>query len=409
MPVGLCGHFGGFELLRLTSERLPWALAATQLVSWGSIYYSFSLFLLPMEQELGWSRQNLLNALSLGLLTAGACAPLVGAHIDRWGGRRLMAGGSFLAAVLLLLWAWAPSLGSFYAIWVGLGIAQAMTLYEPAFAVLNRELGSESNRAVVKVTLVAGFASTVFIPLTQALVASLGWRHALYILAGFNIFLCLPLHGALPARAIPPRSKALGGARSVLATIAFWGLLMNSVANGLVFSIVTFHGLPLFVEHGMSAGAAVGVMALIGPAQVLGRIFMLAPIRHLTPTRVGRIAGFLLPLGLVAFLSLPDAIAGGVFLAVCYGASNGITTILRSTATAELLGRQNFGVVTGMIATPTSAARALAPAAAALLWTHSSSYGPVLYGLLGSSLVGAIAFWVASASPVVAELASTPS
>ena len=113
-----------------------------------------------MERELGWSRQELLNALSLGLLAAGAAAPWAGAVIDREGGRRLMSAGSLLASLLLVAWAWVDSQPAFYAIWVGLGFCQAATLYEPAFAVLNRQLHDGADRAIVKVTLVAGFASS---------------------------------------------------------------------------------------------------------------------------------------------------------------------------------------------------------------------------------------------------------
>ena len=77
---------------------LVWALAAAQLVSWGSIYYSFSLFVVPMESELGWSRASLNGALSLGLLVSGLVAYPIGARIDRHGGRAVMALGSLAAA-----------------------------------------------------------------------------------------------------------------------------------------------------------------------------------------------------------------------------------------------------------------------------------------------------------------------
>lgn len=128
-------------------RTLTWSLATAQLVSWGTLYYSFSVFLLPMESELGWSRPDLLAGLSLGLLISGLAAPWVGATIDRRGGRELMSFGSLASAVLLLAWAQVGSLPLFYAVWVGLGLAQSLTLYEPCFAVLNRELGKEPRRA----------------------------------------------------------------------------------------------------------------------------------------------------------------------------------------------------------------------------------------------------------------------
>jgi Sugar phosphate permease len=117
---------------------LVWALSAAQLVSWGALYYSFSLFVVPMEAELGWSRNALNGALSLGLLTAGVSAFAVGTWIDRRGGRALMTFGSALGAAMLAAWSRVESLVAFYAIWMGLGLALAATLYEPAFTVLTR-------------------------------------------------------------------------------------------------------------------------------------------------------------------------------------------------------------------------------------------------------------------------------
>ncbi len=65
-----------------------------------------------------------------------ACARIpVGAWIDRGHGRVLMTGGSVLAAVLLFVWSRTHSLPVLYAVWIGLGACQSVTLYEPAFAV----------------------------------------------------------------------------------------------------------------------------------------------------------------------------------------------------------------------------------------------------------------------------------
>jgi MFS family permease len=71
-------------------HRLVWPLSAAQLVSWGAIYYSFSLLLEPMETELGWTKADMTGALSLGLAMQAACAIPAGRWIDHRGGRGLM-------------------------------------------------------------------------------------------------------------------------------------------------------------------------------------------------------------------------------------------------------------------------------------------------------------------------------
>ena len=171
-----------------------WALAAAQLVSWGSIYYAFSLFVVPMESALGWSRTATNAALSIGLLISGLAAYPIGTWIDQGHGRRVMVCGSILAAAMLALWSQAHNLAILFVVWAGLGVAMAATLYDPVFAVVTRDFPESFRTKITLITLVAGFASTVFIPLTQGLIEWCGWRGALLVLAAFNLAICLPLH-----------------------------------------------------------------------------------------------------------------------------------------------------------------------------------------------------------------------
>ena len=124
----------------------------------------------------------------------GLCAYPVGALIDRHGGRYIMAAGSFCAAVLLALWSTIADPYVFYAIWLGLGACMAAILYEPVFRVLTQHFGRDARRAITALTLIAGFAGTVFIPLTETLIGILSWREVLLILAAFNLAICVPVH-----------------------------------------------------------------------------------------------------------------------------------------------------------------------------------------------------------------------
>jgi hypothetical protein len=60
---------------------MVWTMAIAQVISWGTLYYSFSLFVVPMQEGLGWSRPLLNGALSLGLLSTGVVAFPVGVWI----------------------------------------------------------------------------------------------------------------------------------------------------------------------------------------------------------------------------------------------------------------------------------------------------------------------------------------
>jgi hypothetical protein len=125
---------------RITSERYGWVivmtLSVTETVTWGIVYYGFPVFLRPMEQDLGASRVAVTGAVSVGLGVSALAALPVGRWIDRHGARGLMTVGSCLATLLTYAWARVETLPALYAVWFGMGVAMAATLYEPAFAVV---------------------------------------------------------------------------------------------------------------------------------------------------------------------------------------------------------------------------------------------------------------------------------
>jgi MFS family permease len=392
------GERGGWPMV--------WALSAAQLVSWGALYYSFSLFVVPMERELGWSRTMLNGALSLGLLTAGLCAYPVGSWIDRHGGRAVMTLCALLGTLLLAAWSMVTSPAAFYAIWLVMGVALAGTLYEPVFAVLTRTFHHSYRTKITGLTLVGGFASTVFIPLTQIFIDALGWRHALLALAGCVLAVSVPVHG-LWLRDGETSERAGKGAgneeahrtavRRALRHPAFWGLAVSFTAYYTTFTALTFHLIPLMTEWEIPAVTIIAVIATIGPAQVAGRIVLLALGRRLSTATTGRIVTFLFPLSVLLLILLPPTASTLFAFAGIYGAGNGVMTILRGTSVADLLWREGYGAVNGALSLPATFARAGSPYLAALLWQYAGGYGAVLWAVVAGGLLGVLGFWVAAA------------
>jgi MFS family permease len=380
---------------------LVWALAAAQLVSWGALYYAFSLFVVPMQAELGWSRTALNGALSLGLLSGGLFAYPVGARIDRHGGRAVMALGTGVAIVLLAAWSRVESLWAFYLIWAGLGAAIAATLYEPAFAVLTRRFPDSFRTRITAMTLVAGFASTAFIPLTQLLIERLGWRDALLALAALNLAVCLPVHALMlrdgPARLQGRAPDEAGAVARALRHPVFWCLALCFTAYFATLTALTFHFVPLLTDRGVPTARIVGAFAVFGPSQVAGRVALFALGRRLRPSLAGRLVVLAFPAAVALLIAFPDSTAALFAFAALFGLANGIMTIVRGTAVPDLLWREGYGAINGALALPTTVARAGAPFAAAWLWTLSGSYDAVLWALLVCALVAALAYWAAVA------------
>ncbi|HYZ31171.1 MAG TPA: MFS transporter, partial [Crenalkalicoccus sp.] len=124
---------------RPTQARLILCIALGQLISWGTLFSVFPLFVAPMEAELGWSRAAINGALTASLLVSGLAALPVGQAVDRRGGRRLMAGGALAGAALLAAWSAVGSLAAFWAVWLAMGLVHATALWGPAMAIVVAE------------------------------------------------------------------------------------------------------------------------------------------------------------------------------------------------------------------------------------------------------------------------------
>ena len=385
------------------------ALGAAQICSWGTLFYGFPLIAEAMRADLGWSKPMLYGAATLGMLLAGLAAYPVGAAIDRGHGRLLMSGASILAGILLAAWSQVEGLVAFYIVLAGLGCMQAATLYEPAFAVIARRVGPlNARKGITALTLWGGFASTVFIPVIQFLIETQGWRGALLVMAGVNIVVCGGLYllaidssRDAPMRTTEPDETAPAVGRAAVAAAmrkpSYWGLMLAWVSYAFAFSSLTYHFFPLLLERGLDSAGAVLVLTVIGPAQVGGRILIRAFAAEAPVRSVGSVVVVVFPLAVIGFGFAPPDILVIAGVAACYGAANGMITIVRGMAVPEMVTRDGYGVVNGSLVAPMSIMTALAPLGAALLWQASGGYGAVLGAIFVGSLALCSGFWIAAA------------
>jgi predicted MFS family arabinose efflux permease len=285
-----------------------------------------------------------------------------------------------------------------YAVWAGLGAVMAATLYDPAFAVITRLFASNYRRAITTLTLFGGFASTVFWPLTQFLIAEFGWRNALLVLALLNFVVCAPLHWwVLPGNSGGGRARMTGPAvpgafRAALRAPVFYLLTIAFTGNALVFSATQVHLMSMLQEKQLSAASAALVGAMIGPMQVTGRVLELAFASRLSASTVGILAMAFLPLSLwllaVAGVQWPLLVA----FAVIYGIGNGAMTVVRGAIAAELFGREAYGAINGAMAAPVIVAKAAGPLVAALLFAGLGGYDGTLLVLIVIGVVSTAVF-----------------
>jgi predicted MFS family arabinose efflux permease len=394
---------------RKRASTILWVLSMGQLISWGLVYYTFPLFVVPMQKELGWSRNDLFGALSAGLLVAGLSSIPVGHWIDRGHARKLMTAGSVVAAGLFVVWSRIESLPMFYLLWIGLGACQSVILYEPAFAVITRVYGPRFKQGIMVMTFVGGLASTFGIPFAQLLIERIGWRPTLLVIAAINLgvaffihwlFVPGPTETAIPITQAKP--VAAGTAKKSPLAIAvrvpaFWGLVVAFAGYGLAFSAMSFHLIPLLADRGVEIGVVMAIIALIGPMQVVGRVLLMAGQRHITTIQLGALIYFAFPVAMAMLALGISDVYGLILFALIYGVANGLVTILRGLAVPEfIIGSEGYGVVTGALTMPTNTMRAAGPIAASFAWSAFGGYTPVLWGLTGIMLVAALGFAAAA-------------
>ncbi len=385
-----------------------WSLSATQIVSWGTAYYAFGVMLGPMQAEFGWTQPVLTGAYSLALGIAAVVLVPVGAWIDRRGGRIVMTAGSIASVVLFVLLAFNHSVAGFYLIWCGIGFVMAATLYEAAFAVIEIGFGQAYRKGITVLTFAGGFASTVFIPITQWLINAFGWRGAALGLALCNLVVCVPLHALLPARrpgdpvihhevtgaAKAPSARA--AIQQALRSLRFWSLVIAYSTYALITGTFGVHLIPLLGAKGFTTSEVVLIAALIGPMQVAGRLAQFGLGDALEVRRLSRIVFALMPIAIAVLLFAPAPSLFIAFFVVSYGVGMGIQTILRGTAMPELFGRANYAVLTNLLSSPGVAARAIAPFFASLIVVGFDGYQGLEWVLLAIALLSLIAVCIAT-------------
>jgi len=355
----------------MSDAKLPmWALTglgATQIIGYGTLYYCLSILVPDIARDLAVSEQWVYGAFSAALLVGAFAAPLSGKLADRWGAGRVMAAGSVGSALTLVLTAMASS---------GLGLAVSLmlmeivaagVLYSTAFTAIVQAGGRKAQTSIVHLTLIAGFASSLFWPLTTWLHGWMSWREVLLLYAGMHVVVCLPVHiglsrltsgAVIAARAAPVIEQSMTRANN--GALIFALMLLGFAIEGYALSAMLVHMVPLTQALGLGT-AGLLIASLFGPAQVASRLINLVFGGGLSQTWLAVIAAVLMPIGIVVLLSTTPWFPGAVVFAICMGLGSGLTSIVGGTLPLELFGRNGYGSRLGWCTSAKQVTSAIAP------------------------------------------------
>lgn len=381
-------------------EPLTLLIGVSMTIGYGTLYYPFAILGPEIARAQGWSNSFVFGVFSAALLTSAVTASLVGRAMDRFGARPVMVVGSCLAALTLFNLSHVQSMAGFAVAMLLIEFSARMVQYETGFAALTAIHGRKARRPIAHVTLIAGFASTVFWPLIHWLLGFMDWRGVCLILAAINLLVALPIHALIPRRpgrgidpglTVPPLSDP-GLLQPGRRTAAFVLMAIAFSGSSFLMSAVHTSFFLILQEMGRTAALAALAGAVIGPMQVAARMIEMLTGERVSSSVVGVISSAALLLG-IAFLASALWLDGDLIVivfAVSFGIGQGLNFIARAILPARLFGTEGYGALTGNLATIRLFAMAGAPICTALAITHAGIGATfALFGLM--AVIGVLA------------------
>lgn len=277
-----CSHiFYGWRMVGLVS--------AIRVIGGGLHQYGFTVFFLPISQELGLSRAATSLAFSLSRAQGAVEAPLVGYLVDRFGPRPIIVIAALLAGVGYILLSWVNNYADFLIVYLGvISLAFIAGFVHSPMVVANSWFIRQRARAMTAVSAAVPVGGALLSPLLAFGISSLGWRWAAFISGCAFLIICVPLSfqvrrspesmGLLPDGDAPdekPASETKEGSRQreadstagqAMKTFVFWVMVISMMLRVTAFSTVTVHFVPIMVWKGLTEeGAAflLGAFAFI--------------------------------------------------------------------------------------------------------------------------------------------------
>lgn len=383
-------------------EPLTLLIGVSMTIGYGTLYYPFAILGPEIARAQGWSTGFVFGVFSAALLTSAVTASLVGRAMDRFGARPVMVTGSCLAALALVNLSLVQSMTGFVVAMLVIEFASRMVQYETGFAALTAIHGRHARRPIAHVTLVAGFASTVFWPLIHWLLGFMDWRGVCLVLAAVNFLIALPIHASVPGiirtpvneNPAPVSNRDPGLLKPGNRAPAFVFMAFAFAGGSFLMSAVHTSFFLILDEMGRGAALAALAGAVIGPMQVAARLIEMLTGERVASSVVGVISSAALLLGL-ACLAAGLWIDGELIViafAVSFGVGQGLNFISRAILPARLFGTEGYGAMTGNLATIRLLAMAGAPVCTALVISHLG-IGVTFILLMLIALLGVAASW----------------
>lgn len=255
------------------------ALGGAEIINYGTLYYCVAVVASHVARDFAISDASIFASFSFALFASALMSFPAGSLMDRYGVGTTMKIASVAAALSLGIAAISWNAVVFMFALFGMQVASAFLFYEAAFVLLVQRDALRAKRQIILLTLIVGFSSTLFWPLTSLLLSLISWREILAIYAGCNVLVALPLTVfALGSRSLNAVNEnnidnlqvdSQCSPRVIDLALITVGFSLTT----FVFSAFLGQMIPILSSIGLGQEGAT-ISALFGPSQVLIRLFL---------------------------------------------------------------------------------------------------------------------------------------
>jgi len=381
-------------------------VSAIRIVGGGLHQFGFTVFFLPISQDLGISRAATSLAFSLSRAQGAIEAPLVGYLIDRYGPRPIIVTAVFLAGVGYILLSWVTSYTGFMVVYLGvICLAFIAGFVHSPMVVANSWFIRHRARAMTVVSAAVPIGGALISPLLAFGVASVGWRWAAFASGCIFLLVCLPLSfqlkrspesmGLRPDGDVTPANPDSNAAadaaahdnaiadftsRQAMKTWVFWLLVISMTARVTCYSTATVHFIPLMVWKGLSEGAAATLLGAFASINLVAHFLLGWIADRVNKPKLLAVCHFL------PALSLPPLFVDSgywqlLLFTTTFTFLDASFPIVWATV-GDFFGRQHFATIRGMMSFFYMWGSFAGPVMAGAIYDRTQSYEMVLWILL---------------------------
>ncbi|WP_271518926.1 MFS transporter [Bradyrhizobium sp. CCBAU 53380] len=331
------------------------ALGSAGIISYGTLYYCVAAIAKEACRDLAVTEEWILGCFSLALLASALISLVAGRLMDRYGAGKTMRVASFVGGASLGVAAISWDAVVFAIALFGMQLASAFLFYEAAFVFLVQRDAVHAKRQMALLTLIVGFSSTVFWPLTSLLLTLMSWRQVCWIYGGCNVLLALPLIQVALGRSsvsLGDQNKIRGPQGQPSSKLIDLVLITAGFSlTTFVFSALLGRMIPILSSIGLDMQGAALVSTLFGPSQVAVRLFAASLTERTSPIQLTILSCVMLSAATFVTVLASHSLVGIAIFVAFAGFSSGLNSICRGSVPLSVFGPNGYGTRVGLITT----------------------------------------------------------